>query len=108
MTFIQPRAGPDMDFRLAMDRVRQELGDNPARDAKFVCALTLAWPDGHDETFLGTVSGALKFPPSGEHGSGYDPIFVPTGRVTCLRVGFSDIHPTLYLVSPATCRGLLC
>ena len=35
--------------------------------------------DGHDETFLGTISGALKFPPSGDRGFGYDPIFVPTG-----------------------------
>jgi len=72
-------AGPNKDFTLAMDRVRSELGDNPAREAMFVCALTLAWPDGHDETFLGTISGALKFPPSGDRGFGYDPIFVPTG-----------------------------
>lgn len=72
-------AGPDKDFRLAMDRVREEIGDNPSREAKFVCALSLAWPDGHDETFLGTITGALKFPPSGDRGFGYDPIFVPTG-----------------------------
>ena len=72
-------AGPDKDFGVAMNRVREELGDNPARDAMFVCALTLAWPDGHDETFVGTITGALKFPPSGDHGFGYDPIFVPTG-----------------------------
>ena len=72
-------AGPNKDFTLAMDRVRSELGDNPAREAMFVCALTLAWPDGHDETFLGTISGALKFPPSGDRGFGHDPIFVPTG-----------------------------
>ena len=72
-------AGPNKDFTLAMDRVRSELGDNPAREAMFVCALTLAWPDGHDETFLGTISGALKFPPSSDRGFGYDPIFVPTG-----------------------------
>ena len=72
-------AGPDKDFTLAMNRVREELGDNPSREAMFVCALTLAWPDGHDETFLGTIGGALKFPPTGENGFGYDPIFVPTG-----------------------------
>lgn len=72
-------AGPDKDFGHAMDRVREELGENPNREAMFVCALTLAWPDGHDETFLGTITGALKFPPSGGRGFGYDPIFVPTG-----------------------------
>ncbi|MGB1155961.1 MAG: RdgB/HAM1 family non-canonical purine NTP pyrophosphatase [Alphaproteobacteria bacterium] len=72
-------AGPEKDFTVAMDRVRTELGDNPSREAMFVCALSLAWPDGHDETFLGTIAGALKFPPQGENGFGYDPIFVPTG-----------------------------
>lgn len=72
-------AGPNKDFGHAMDRVREELGENPSREAMFVCALSLAWPDGHDETFLGTITGALKFPPSGGQGFGYDPIFVPTG-----------------------------
>lgn len=72
-------AGPTKDFGVAMDRVREELGDNPSREAMFICALTLAWPDGHDETFLGTITGALTFPAKGEHGFGYDPIFVPTG-----------------------------
>ena len=72
-------AGPEKDFTVAMDRVRTELGDTPSREAMFVCALSLAWPDGHDETFLGTIAGALKFPPQGENGFGYDPIFVPTG-----------------------------
>jgi XTP/dITP diphosphohydrolase len=72
-------AGPTKDFGVAMDRVREELGDNPSREALFICALTMAWPDGHDETFLGTITGALTFPAKGEHGFGYDPIFVPTG-----------------------------
>ena len=72
-------AGPNKDFGHAMDRVREELGENPSREAMFVCALSLAWPDGHDETFLGTITGALKFPPSGGQGFGYDPILVPTG-----------------------------
>ena len=63
-----------------MARVETELGDNPDRSAHFVCALTLAWPDGHDETFVGTVHGALTFPPRGEHGFGYDPIFVAKGH----------------------------
>ena len=69
-------AGPGKDFGVAMARVETELGDNPDRSAHFVCALTLAWPDGHDETFVGKVHGALTFPPRGEHGFGYDPIFV--------------------------------
>jgi XTP/dITP diphosphohydrolase len=71
-------AGPDKDFAAAMERVRRELGDNdPA--AYFVCALALAWPDGHVETVEGRVDGRLIFPGRGIHGFGYDPIFIPTG-----------------------------
>ena len=73
-------AGPGKDFSVAMARVETELGDNPDRSAHFVCALTLAWPDGHDETFVGTINGALTFPPRGERGFGYDPIFVAKGH----------------------------
>ncbi|MAH88193.1 MAG: non-canonical purine NTP pyrophosphatase, RdgB/HAM1 family [Kiloniella sp.] len=72
-------AGPDKDFTLAMSRVDAELGEHPDRGAHFVCALTLAWPDGHDETFLGTIHGTLTFPPRGGRGFGYDPIFIPEG-----------------------------
>lgn len=73
-------AGPGKDFGVAMARVETELGDNPDRSAHFVCALTLAWPDGHDETFVGTVHGALTFPPRGERSFGYDPIFIAEGH----------------------------
>ena len=73
-------AGPGKDFGVAMARVETELGDNPDRSAHFICALTLAWPDGHDETFVGKVHGTLTFPPRGEHGFGYDPIFVAEGH----------------------------
>ena len=47
---------------------------------KFVCALTLCWPDGHCETFEGTVAGVLVWPLRGENGFGYDPMFVPDGH----------------------------
>jgi XTP/dITP diphosphohydrolase len=72
-------AGPEKDFSAAMERVRSELGDGD-RAASFVCALALAWPDGHVETVEGRVHGALVFPPRGDRGFGYDPIFVPAGR----------------------------
>ncbi len=71
--------GPDKDFAVAMARVEQELGDNPDRSASFFCVLSLAWPDGRVRSFEGRVDGTLVFPPSGEHGFGYDPIFVPDG-----------------------------
>ena len=72
--------GPARDFLLAMTRVNDELGANPDRSAAFVCALSLAWPDGHCETVEGRVEGALVWPPRGANGFGYDPIFVPVGH----------------------------
>lgn len=72
-------AGPDKDFRAAMERIRAELPEGAQRDAHFVCALSLAWPDGHVETVEGRVQGGLTFPPRGDRGFGYDPIFVPDG-----------------------------
>jgi len=68
------------DFRPAMARVERELGDRQDRRAHFVAVLTLAWPDGHVETFRGEVHGEVVFPPRGERGFGYDPIFLPEGR----------------------------
>lgn len=72
-------AGPDRDFRVAMEKVRRELGDADDRRAHFVCALCLAWPDGEEVVVEGTVHGTLTWPPRGEHGFGYDPIFIPDG-----------------------------
>ncbi|MBE1236182.1 RdgB/HAM1 family non-canonical purine NTP pyrophosphatase [Phaeovibrio sulfidiphilus] len=72
-------AGPDKDFDMAMETVNRLLGDNPDRRAAFVCALAVAWPDGHVETFEGTVDGTVCWPPRGGNGFGYDPFFVPEG-----------------------------
>lgn len=79
-------AGPEKDFRLAMQKVedglRAETSDDGEVDkrASFVCVLSLAWPDGHVESFEGVVRGQLVFPPRGDKGFGYDPIFVPEGE----------------------------
>ena len=72
-------AGPDKDFGIAMKRVQAELGDVADRRAHFICALALAWPDGHVEVFEGRVDGTLVWPPRGSQGFGYDPIFLPEG-----------------------------
>jgi XTP/dITP diphosphohydrolase len=72
-------AGPEKDFSLAMARVHRELGDQD-RSASFVSVLALAWPDGGEELFRGDVEGALTWPPRGDNGFGYDPIFMPEGR----------------------------
>jgi len=73
-------AGPGKDFALAMQRVQEEMGDNPDRRAEFVCALALASPEGHLKVFEGRVRGHLLWPPRGDMGFGYDPIFVPEGE----------------------------
>jgi XTP/dITP diphosphohydrolase len=75
-------AGGSKDFSGAMRRVERELvekGAKPPWRGYFISALALAWPDGHLELFEGRVDGSLTFPPRGENGFGYDPIFTPDG-----------------------------
>ena len=55
------------------------LGPGVSRDAHFTCVLSLAWPDGHVESFEGRADGTLTWPPRGSVGFGYDPVFVPLG-----------------------------
>jgi XTP/dITP diphosphohydrolase len=73
-------AGPKRDFAMAMQRVERQLGPKADRRAHFICVLALAWPDGHVESFEGQVHGRLVWPPRGDRGFGYDPIFLPEGR----------------------------
>ncbi len=73
-------AGPQRDFRVAMRRVEEALAGEDDRSAHFACVLALCWPDGHLETFEGFVHGTLAWPPRGDRGFGYDPVFVPEGH----------------------------
>jgi XTP/dITP diphosphohydrolase len=77
-------AGPNKDFRAAMEMINRKLHDRGAmtpqtRTAHFVSALCVAWPDDHMEEFEGRVDGTLVWPPRGDKGFGYDPIFLPDG-----------------------------
>ncbi len=72
-------AGPGKDFKVAMAEVNKQLGDNPDRSASFICVLALAWPDGDVEVFKGQIDGDIVWPPRGDKGFGYDPIFMPEG-----------------------------
>jgi XTP/dITP diphosphohydrolase len=75
--------GEGRDFRLAMTRTWELLEQRRApypRTARFCCTLCLAWPDGHDEIFAGTVEGQVTWPMRGELGFGYDPMFLPDGH----------------------------
>ncbi len=76
-------AGANKDFAQAMGRVARELhqaGEEPSGAAAyFVCVLSLAYPDGRVRTLRGEIHGTLTFPPRGDKGFGYDPIFIPSG-----------------------------
>lgn len=77
-------AGSDKDFKVAMARVADEVDarrgfTSGVPIANFTCALCLAWPDGGTQVFEGRVFGRLVWPPRGDKGFGYDPMFVPEG-----------------------------
>jgi XTP/dITP diphosphohydrolase len=84
-------AGPTKDFGLAMAKVEERLEESGSDDraAWFTCALALAWPDGPAVVVEGRVDGALTFPPRGDKGFGYDPIFLPEGSA----LTFGEIEP---------------
>jgi XTP/dITP diphosphohydrolase len=78
-------AGPDKNFRHAMATIEDKLRQRGAttserRQAHFVSALCVAWPDGHLEEFEARVDGVLVWPPRGDKGFGYDPMFLPDGH----------------------------
>jgi XTP/dITP diphosphohydrolase len=78
-------AGPARDFGNAMRTVEGKLRERGAatprqRAARFICALCVAWPDGHVEEFGAAVGGTLVWPPRGQAGFGYDPMFLPDGQ----------------------------
>lgn len=77
-------AGPDKDFMRAMTEIERRLELRSAiaprdRAAHFISALCVAWPDGHLEEFEGRIDGVLVWPPRGDKGFGYDPMFLPNG-----------------------------
>lgn len=84
-------AGPDKDFALAMRKIEQRLEEAGARDrtAWFTSALAVAWPDGPCVVVEGRVDGQLTFPPRGDRGFGYDPIFIPDGH----HLTFGEMDP---------------
>jgi XTP/dITP diphosphohydrolase len=97
-------AGPDRDFRIAMQRVHDDLHERGAWNgeaprANFISVLCLAWPDGQTELFEGKVYGHLVWPPRGTNGFGYDPIFVADGQA----MTFGEMEPAdKYAISHRT------
>ena len=85
-------AGANKDFGAAMKKILNALerSESENRTARFVCALVLAWPDGHCEAFEGKVEGEIADRPYGNEGFGYDPIFRPLGH----RHSFAQMDPS--------------
>lgn len=84
-------AGEPRDFGRAMEKVEAAMNDIETDDrrAKFVCALAVVWPDGEEVVFEGEVHGTLVWPPRGDRGFGYDPMFIATGE----SVTFGEMDP---------------
>ncbi len=84
-------AGPNKDFAAAMARVERELemAGVENRRAAFVCALCLAYPDGRERAFEGRIEGRLTWPPRGDRGFGYDPMFLAEGY----EITFGEMEP---------------
>ena len=74
-------AGRNKDFSVAMEKINKKLFemDSENTNAHFFCALAVVWPNGEYKVYEGAVHGSLSFPPKGNLGFGYDPIFIPTG-----------------------------
>ena len=85
--------GPERDFGLAMRKIEDRLEDLGATDrsAFFTSALAVAWPDGPCVVVEGRVDGHLTFPPRGDRGFGYDPVFIPDGHA----LTFAEMDPVL-------------
>lgn len=84
-------AGPTKDFALAMKKVEQRLDEMASTDRRawFTSALAVAWPDGPCVVVEGRIDGELVFPPRGDRGFGYDPIFRPEGS----ELTFGEMDP---------------
>lgn len=86
-------AGPEKDFGLAMETVEKKLAASGSTDrsARFVCVLALVHPDGAELVFEGEVKGDLVWPPRGDQGFGYDPVFVARGETrTFAEMGMAE------------------
>ena len=77
-------SGEKNNFDLAIRRVFEEM-NNIKEDwtreniARFICSMTLYWPDGKNFSTHGIVKGKISTVKKGKNGFGYDPIFIPDG-----------------------------
>ena len=96
-------AGPNKDFIMAMDKVNTSLAAVKAKDrtAWFICVLALVWPDGEEAVFECRIDGTLIWPPRGDQGFGYDPMFVADGH----DLSFGEMDPDKKLATGHRARA---
>lgn len=86
-------AGPEKDFGKAMQHVQDSLKESDDRSAAFVAVLALVFPEGQEEIFEGRIAGHVSWPPKGDKGFGYDPIFIPEGfSMTFAEMDLAEKH----------------
>ena len=85
-------AGKDKNFKLAMLKINNAIQkiENPNYCCHFICSLSICWPDNYDVTVSGRVDGRFSWPPKGNNGFGYDPIFIPNGK----KITFGEMKPS--------------
>ena len=98
-------AGPSKDFALAMKKVEDRLEEIGSTDRRawFTSALAVAWPDGPCVVVEGMVHGELTFPPRGERGFGYDPIFIPEGQT----LTYGELEPAVKEIDSHRTRAFM-
>ncbi len=84
-------AGKKKDFASAMNKLNKELEFSDDKSCKFTCALSLCWPDGYNITVQGEIYGEFTWPPKGDQGFGYDPIFYYPD----LKKTFAELDPSI-------------
>ncbi len=81
--------GGGRDFDMAMWHVNDRMQGHSDRSARFICALCLAFPRGEAHIYEGKVEGEIIWPPRGNKGFGYDPIFQARGD----KITFAEMEP---------------
>ena len=76
--------GENNDFNLAIEKVFKKMNDiktdwNKSNIARFICCMTIFWPNGKSFSSRGVINGKISKTKKGKNGFGYDPIFIPDG-----------------------------
>ena len=90
-------AGKKRNFNLAIKKVYKEIFKKDKNwkkkkiIARFICVLTIYWPNGKSVSEIGKIDGRISISKKGKNGFGYDPIFIPKGK----RLTFGEMKPQI-------------